>query len=80
MTLSYSYLIAKGSIMKKTIALCISLVALSGLAACGRGKTCKQAPCPCPQKECPEETRTVYKRVSGPMSDKEVGWTENDRK
>ena len=63
--------------MKKLMALSFSILALSGLAACG-GRCCKkQTPC-CTKEECTEQTVEQPKRISGPVADKEIGWEKED--
>jgi hypothetical protein len=61
--------------MKKLLAVVLALGALAVLPECGRKKCCKKE---CAPQECPTVVAQNDQRVSGPLSEKEVGWDKED--
>ncbi|OQA36147.1 MAG: hypothetical protein BWY54_00241 [Candidatus Dependentiae bacterium ADurb.Bin331] len=56
--------------MKKLFVIALALTALTLLPECGRKKCCKQ--------ECSTVVAQNEKRVSGPLAEKEAGWSKED--
>lgn len=63
----------------KNYILALAAVMLVALPNCG-GSCCKKEDTCCKKEEVCSQEAPETKRESGPLSDKEVGWTEQDVK